>query len=68
MGRLLVPMEFTCGQVSAPSKTGQLGSRGAVRSTSQFLEALLMLRQKMVKKFVDIWDYGFPTTKKINAK
>lgn len=32
--RLLAPMKFAWGQVSAPSKNRQLGSRGAIRATS----------------------------------
>lgn len=69
VGRIILgPMEFAWGQVSDPSKTRQLGSRGAVRNTSKLLEALRMPCQKVVTKFVDIWDYGFPDTKKINAK
>lgn len=32
--RLLAPMKFAWGQVSAPGKNRQLGSRGAIRATS----------------------------------
>jgi len=47
---VLAPMDFTWGQVLAPSKSEQLGSRGAVRCTSSFLEALLMPCQKLATK------------------